>query len=115
MNSPASLDRETLAAARTFLSRLPVQYDLSEAVIFGSRARRTHTAESDADLAVVLRGDHGRRFDVVRSMSALAFDVMLETGVLIQPVPLWEDEWRSPERFNNPALVKNIQREGIRV
>jgi hypothetical protein len=52
---------------------------------------------------------------VVRSLSEVAFDVMLETGILIQPVPLWEEEWKSPEQFDNPALVRNIQREGIRV
>jgi predicted nucleotidyltransferase len=115
MNTTASLDQETLEATRQFLVRLPHEYDLVEAVVFGSRARNAHATDSDADLAIVLRGEHGKRFDVVRSLSEVAFDVMLETGILIQPVPLWEEEWKSPEQFDNPALVRNIQREGIRV
>jgi antitoxin ChpS len=48
-------------------------------------------------------------------MAGIAFDVMLETGVLIEAVPLWEEEWAHPERFNNPALIENIQRDGIRL
>jgi len=46
-------------------------------------------------------------------MAGIAFDVMLETGVLIDPLPLWEDEWTHPERFSNPALIDNIRRDGI--
>jgi hypothetical protein len=39
--------------------------------------------------------------------------VLLETGVHIQPLPLWEEEWEHPETFSNPRLIENIRREGI--
>ncbi|WP_295439097.1 nucleotidyltransferase [uncultured Thiodictyon sp.] len=46
-------------------------------------------------------------------MAGIAFDVMLETGVLVDPIPLWEEEWNYPERFSNPALIANIRRDGV--
>ncbi len=115
MNTLADIDRKTEQAARAFLAKVAGQYDLAGAILFGSRARRNHRPESDADLAVVLRGAHGRRVDEALKMAGIAFDVMLETGILIEAIPLWEDEWEHPETFNNPALIENIRREGVRL
>ena len=109
------IDAATQHAVHAFIDRLAGQYELAEVLLYGSRARQTHRPTSDADLAVVLRGAHGRKFDAVRFMSGIAFDVMLETGILIQPVPLWEDEWLHPELFNNPDLIENIRKEGVRL
>lgn len=38
---------------------------------------------------------------------------MLETGVLSDPLPLWEDEWQHPEHFRNPSLIETIRRDGV--
>lgn len=108
-----NIDNATQQAALAFLARLPGHYDLAEAVLFGSRARSTHRQDSDADMAVVLRGTQGCRVDAALDMAGIAFDVMLETGVLIEALPLWEDEWAHPENFNNPALIENIWRDGV--
>lgn len=113
MNTKTDIDVETMNAARAFIARIASQYDLAVAILYGSRARRTHRIDSDADIAIVLRGPHGQRFDVAVNMAGIAFDVLLETGVLVGPLPLWENEWKHPEQFNNPALIENIQREGI--
>jgi predicted nucleotidyltransferase len=83
--------------------------------LFGSRARGTHTAESDADIAVVLEGTTGNRYAVGGDMAGIAFDVMMETGVLVEALPLWADELKRPEAFSNPALIENIRREGLRL
>ena len=115
MDAPKRIDAATQKAARAFIRRLGDQYDLAQALLYGSRARNTHRPDSDADLALVLRGPHGRKFDAVRVMSGIAFDVMLETGILIQPAPIWEDEWQHPEHFGNTEFIENIQREGIRL
>jgi antitoxin ChpS len=48
-------------------------------------------------------------------MDDLAYDVLLDTGIRIQPLPIWEDEWEHPEAYSNPLLLKNIEREGIRL
>lgn len=115
MTTRADIDIETLRATQAFLARIVDQYDLIEAILFGSRARRTHRSDSDADVALVLRGPHGLRTDVAVNMAGIAFDVLLETGVLIGPLPLWEGEWEHPEQFNNPELIKKIQVEGVRL
>jgi predicted nucleotidyltransferase len=109
------IDADTERAARVFMQRLEGKYPVVEAILFGSRARGTHTAESDADIAVVLEGTKGNRNAVGGDMAGIAFDVMMETGVLVEALPLWADEWQRPETFSNPALILNIQRDGVRL
>jgi antitoxin ChpS len=38
---------------------------------------------------------------------------MLDTGILIQPMPVCETEWQHPETYPNPNLLANIRRDGI--
>ncbi|WPL18314.1 hypothetical protein Thiowin_03384 [Thiorhodovibrio winogradskyi] len=114
------MDQQTRQAATLFLQRLSARRPFSVAWLFGSRARVTQglekdIAQSDADIAIVLAGTPQGRVDLAVEMAALAFDVMLETGVLIDPLPLWEDEWRHPEVFANPRLLANIRQDGLRL
>jgi hypothetical protein len=48
-------------------------------------------------------------------MADFAFDVLLETGILIQPLPIWEQEWLHPEGYSNPQLLAAIKKEGIQL
>jgi hypothetical protein len=48
-------------------------------------------------------------------MSDAAYDILLDTGINISPLPVWLDEWEHPETYVNPALLANIAREGVRV
>jgi hypothetical protein len=48
-------------------------------------------------------------------MDDLAYEVLLDTGVRIQPLPVWLSEWDHPDSYSNPYLLKNIAREGIRL
>jgi DNA invertase Pin-like site-specific DNA recombinase len=109
------IDADTERAARVFMQRLEGKYPVIEGILFGSRARGTHTAESDADIAVVLEGTKGNRYAISGDMAGIAFDVMMETGVLVEALPLWADELKRPETFSNPALILNIQRDGLRL
>ena len=109
------LDAETERAARAFLARLDGRYAVREAIVFGSRARGDFGPESDADLAVVLRGPKARRFPAVIDMAGTAFDILLETGILVEALPLWEEEIDKPDDFSNPDLIWNIQSEGIKL
>lgn len=104
---------KTEQTARLFLDRINSRYDLAGAILFGSQARNNARPDSDTDLAVVLKGHKGRRVEVALTMADVAFDVLLETGVMIEALPIWEDEWQHPETFNNPALLENIRREGV--
>lgn len=115
MGSLAEIDTETARAAHAFVARVASRYDMTGAILFGSRARRDHRPDSDADIAVLLRGRRGRFLDTKLALADIAFDVLLETGILIQPLPVWEDEWEHPERYTNPALLEYIGREGVRL
>jgi uncharacterized protein len=113
--SKIALDPETDRAVRVFMQRVAHLYSVSEGILFGSRARNTHHAESDADIAVVLKGSHGNRTAAAVDMAGIAFDVLLETGVLVEALPLWENEIQHPELFRNPGLIHNIRRDGVRL
>ncbi|HRJ53793.1 MAG TPA: nucleotidyltransferase domain-containing protein [Candidatus Thiothrix moscowensis] len=109
----AGIDADTRNAAAMFLGRISQMFPVAAAFLFGSRARHTHRLDSDADIAVVLSGQRGKRVDATVEMAGVAFDVMLDTGVLVQALPLWESELEHPEMFSNPELLANIRREGI--
>lgn len=109
------IDRDTEQAVRRFLALIADRYDTAGAIVYGSRARGSHKPDSDADVAVLLRGEHQRFLTAKLDMADVAFDVLLETGILISPLPIWLDEWEFPERYSNPDLLRNIDREGVRL
>ncbi|KXK48033.1 Nucleotidyltransferase domain-containing protein [Nitrosomonas eutropha] len=109
------IDHDTEEAVRLFLTLIGNRYDIAEAIVYGSRARGTHRPDSDADVAVLLRGEHQRFLVAKLDMADVAFDVLLETGILISPLPIWLNEWEQPENYANPALLRNIIREGVRL
>ncbi len=109
------IDDETRRATRLFISRLSPRYDVRETLLFGSRAHGRHSPTSDADVAIVLKGKHGDRSTTMKDMAALAFHVMMETGVMVEALPLWDDEVARPEIFSNPDLIHTILRDGIRL
>ncbi len=115
MATTYSLDSDTEFAAREFLARISRQYDLSRAILFGSRARKVYRPDSDADIAVLLHGEPAEFVATKLEMADIAYDVLLETGIRIQPLPIWEQEWAHPETYSNPCLLHNIDRDGVRL
>jgi predicted nucleotidyltransferase len=109
------IDHDTEKAVRRFLTMIASRYDMAEAIVYGSRARGTHRPDSAADVAVLLHGEHQRFLTAKLDMADVAFDVLLETGILVSPLPIWLDEWEHPENYSNPALLRNINREGVRL
>jgi predicted nucleotidyltransferase len=110
-----SVDQDTENASRRFLALISIRYDIAGAIVYGSRARGNHRPDSDADLAVILRGEHQRRLPTTLAMADIAYEVLLETGINISPLPIWMDEWEHPEIHTNPALLRNIAVEGVRL
>lgn len=110
-----ALDHDTEKAVRRFLALLSDHYNMAGAIVYGSRARGTHRLDSDADVAVLLSGEHQRFLPTKLAMSDVAFVVLLETGINISSLPVWLDEWEHPETYSNPALLHNIAREGVRL
>ena len=109
------IDHDTEEAVRLFLSLIANQYDMAGVIVYGSRARGTHSSDSDADVAVLMNGERQSVLPTTLAMADVAYDVLLETGINISPLPVWMDEWLHPERSSNPALLRNIAREGVRL
>jgi predicted nucleotidyltransferase len=107
------MDALTKAATAAFRAKLVPFFDVQQAILFGSRARKTHQVESDADVAVVLRGKAGHFLETKFAMDDLAYEVLLDTGIRIQPLPIWMDEWEHPDHYSNPRLLINIKSEGL--
>ena len=114
MGSITDIDENTANATRAFIEKVASRYDLAGAILFGSRARRSFHSESDADVAVLLHGRPGKFVATKLAMADLAYEVLLDTGIRIQPLPIWEEEWEHPDAYSNPGLLRNIDREGIR-
>lgn len=110
-----SIDSTTRSAIRRFLTLLDQSDSMVGAVLYGSRARGTYRPDSDADLAILLLGEKQKTLPITLAMSNIAYDVLLETGINITPLPIWLDEWNHPERSSNPELIANIKEEGIQI
>jgi predicted nucleotidyltransferase len=113
--SQTTIDPDTALAAQVFIGRVKARYPLKLAILFGSRARGVFRPYSDADIALLLRGKAGKFLQVKLELADIAYDVLLETGIRIQPLPIWEEQWEHPESYSNPRLLHNIAREGIRL
>jgi len=110
-----TIDAATSAVLRAFVQKVSIRDDFAGAILFGSRARHSHHPESDADVAVLLSGAPGKFVQTKLELADLAYEILLETGMRIQPLPVWQSEWEHPENYSNPHLLKNIAREGIRL
>jgi predicted nucleotidyltransferase len=102
-------------ALRNFSARVAKRFGSATFLIYGSRARGEGRPTSDVDVAVLFGAPSGRRLEVALEMADIAFDVFLDTGLLIEPVPLWQDEWENPEHFANPSFIKNVRRDAVRL
>jgi len=113
MGAAMTPDSPTLDAARRFLDTVASLYPFRQAWLFGSRAQGDARPDSDLDIALLLSGPRGEFIPAKLALDDLAYDVLLETGIHIQPLPLWQDDWDAPETFPNPALIAAIRREGV--
>ena len=108
-----SIDELTQQSIQRFVGAARALYPIQQVVLFGSRSKSLNTADSDADVMLLLTGQHGNFIGTKLALADLAFDVMLETGIRIDPLPVWEDQWLNPSSFSNPQLLANIDREGV--
>jgi predicted nucleotidyltransferase len=81
MKKTPTIDIATKNVALVFVEKITRQYDVSKAFHFGSRARHTRHYESNADIAVLLKGNIDRFMTTKFDMDDLAYDVLLETGI----------------------------------
>ena len=108
----AVIDPTTEQAVRDFMRRIPADLRVERALLFGSRARGDFDEESDADVALVLR-EGGDDWRVLWRLAGVAWQVFVETGIYIQPVPISSEDWADPKRVLRPSFLLSIKREGI--
>jgi len=113
--APTTQTPEVERAVALFLNALRKDYAVDEVRLYGSRARGDFRPDSDVDLAVVLHGPRGDKWETVRAFADITFDILIETGVAVSPMPFWREDYDHPERATNPSLIRNIHREGIQL
>jgi antitoxin ChpS len=113
MQVQTSQSPAVMSAARDFARRVATAWPLKGAMLFGSQARGNANLGSDTDVAVLLSGKPGDFVATKLALDDVAYDVLLDSGIRIQPLPIWETEWANPKRYSNPRLLENIAREGL--
>jgi len=108
------VDPETEGAVRKFIARIPVDLPVERVLLYGSRARGDHGPDSDADVAVILR-QGADDWKLLWMLGGLAYDVFVDTGIMIQPVPVSSLDWADPDSFPRPSFLRNVAREGIQL
>lgn len=116
VSSETNIDPVTRDALASFKKLLAARYGehLKSLYLFGSRARGEHRPDSDADVAVFLdqvTDPIGEQFDLIDE----GYDILLDTGVNIQPWVFDEASLADPEHYPASHLVTTIRREGVRL
>ena len=83
-------EEKITAIARQFLENVSRCFEVKNGYLFGSRERGDYHVESDADVAILLKGEKGDFMDSKLMTDDIAYDTLLETGVRKQPLPVWE-------------------------
>ncbi len=108
-------DPVVAAALRRLDARLRERFgrDYVRLILFGSRARGDHAPDSDADVAVVMRGPIANRWSLERRIIEETYPILLDTGLYIEAWPLEEGELADPQNSSNPELLRNVLHDGV--
>jgi predicted nucleotidyltransferase len=109
------LDPNTRKAIDHFLYRARQSFDIQSAILYGSWARGDFHSESDVDILIVVSEKFSDVFSITLEMSDIAFDILIDYGVNISPLPVWIGQWEHPTLHANPDLLYTISNEGIRL
>lgn len=83
-------------------------------LLYGSRARGDHRDESDADLALVLKGhEFGSALRILEDLDEKTYLVEAKYGFMVSPTIIWAALLDTPALSSNPAFYRNILAEGI--
>ena len=84
---------------------------LVDILVFGSRARRDHHPDSDADIAVILKDGDWEFWDEQMNLAGLAYDILLDHGLFIQPWPIGLTAWEAPASSPKQRFIETIRRD----
>ena len=97
--------RDAIKIAESYIKIISRNYNLKQAILFGSFAKGTNNSESDIDIAIVI--DH--LDDVIQTQSDL-MKLRRTIDLRIEPHP-----FRSIDFTNGNPLVNEINKHGIRL
>ena len=79
---------------------------LERVVLFGSRARGDHRADSDYDVAVFVR-DFTTLWNELQPLGAITTDILMQTGAVVSAKP-----FRAGSYSDDRPLMRAIARDG---
>lgn len=87
---------------------------LETILLYGSRARGDHIDESDADLAIVLKGrDIRRSRQILWNLWEQTYLAEADYDFLVSPRVFWSEVLSSPACSSNPTFYRNLLSDGI--
>lgn len=111
--APVGRDRaERVIEAAAAILRAHYGPRLHSIVLFGSRARGEEGPDSDADLVVVLEPGDWRFWDEKIAIVDLLSDLMIDSGLTVQVLPVGRDEWRKPAGSPFASVIVAARAEG---
>ena len=113
VNIPHLNDKEK-EAIQAFVEKIQLVYNISNIILFGSKARGDYHQYSDIDLLIIVSG----KFDMNDRWytSELAADISLDYEVALNCVYYFEGDWKNKESETvNPLLKKNVLKDGVSI
>ena len=115
---PVSIALDAKRAIDVFLTLLEQSAlpPVAKVLLYGSHARGEQHADSDIDIAVVLRGDAPPRSErrvLRRKLSYLRSDAMLKSLQPLSAMLLWESMLNEPDKALSSAFYHNVLTDGV--
>jgi uncharacterized protein len=104
---------DPVSAARKLLALARGRYPVIEAWLYGSHARGEGGSGSDVDLAIIVDASRDEARRIGGGLAEESFDLLMATGRFLSPFAISLNDWENPHVFANPALIRNIKRDGI--
>ncbi len=100
-------ERQALDA---FVRAVRVHYGkrLHNVFVFGSRARGEAHADSDVDVAVVIRDSSWDYWDEKLHLVDLSWKALWDADLIVEPWPVTKAAWDDPELHRNPHFVRDV-------
>jgi len=99
------------AALRTFIQRILAELgaQVSQVILFGSKARGDSSADSDVDVLILAREENRR---LQERINIIASQISLDYDVLFNPLLIANTRWTQMmnEKF---SICRNVERDGI--
>jgi predicted nucleotidyltransferase len=84
---------------------------LKKIILYGSYARGDYNKKSDVDIMILTDLSFKEIEDYRDKVSDIAYDIELETGIILSPVIKNIEKYNS--RVNFVPFYKNVQKEGV--